>query len=677
MLARRRCSRLAGLLTLLLVPGCAAKPGGAPDEGDDPFKGRSTDQLAEGGRWIPPEDVRRIGEAQTGTYESAPYWDPSACSGRLLSGTAALGDHLTATFSGAHRYDGYNCRRNTADTSRMSVHGTGRALDIYVPLAGGDADNSLGDPIAHWLIEHATEIGVQLIIWDRTKWNISYSGRKDREYGGTHPHHDHLHIELTSAGATGATPWFRGAGMEAPPAEAPPPAGETIDPACNDTCPYARDGECDDGSLGGAVYCELGSDCSDCRGGAPAETGGTGGTATGLPHAGLTLDDMVIPYRGLANSTLAGTGMGDTEPYGERVSYAGGEFVRGTISHFGGPSDTGVSSTETGAITGERLRSLNSPEGASASTIASRPSDFYFVAMRWRYSPRGSSWLRNARVLVVAPDSGRAVVLRPVDWGPNTRTARIVDVSPQAIADLGVSTDADVLVSWAPAGTPLGVVGTSSGTGGTGTGGTGTGGTGTGTGSGTEGCTNTCRWAGDGACDDGGPGASFSVCALGTDCDDCGARTGGTTGTTPEPTPTPTSPPPSSSLCTNTCIYAGDGECDDGGPGSDYALCALGSDCDDCGSRSGGSTGSTGGTAGIGGSCTSASSCSGSLDCRAGVSDPSLHCCVAGYGTCSSGSDCCGYMDCVSGQCEPRDAGRACLAGGDCASGYCSGGRCG
>jgi hypothetical protein len=37
--------------------------------------------------------------------------------------------------------------------------------------------------------------------------------------------------------------------------------------------------------------------------------------------------------------------------------------------------------------------------------------------------------------------------------------------------------------------------------------------------------------------------------------------------------------------CSNTCPYAGDGECDDGGPASDYAVCTLGSDCDDCGWR--------------------------------------------------------------------------------------------
>ena len=38
-----------------------------------------------------------------------------------------------------------------------------------------------------------------------------------------------------------------------------------------------------------------------------------------------------------------------------------------------------------------------------------------------------------------------------------------------------------------------------------------------------------------------------------------------------------------SCTCTNTCEYANDGGCDDGGPGKDYSLCDLGTDCADCG----------------------------------------------------------------------------------------------
>lgn len=38
-------------------------------------------------------------------------------------------------------------------------------------------------------------------------------------------------------------------------------------------------------------------------------------------------------------------------------------------------------------------------------------------------------------------------------------------------------------------------------------------------------------------------------------------------------------------VCENTCESTGDGECDDGGEGSDFDVCAYGTDCDDCGPR--------------------------------------------------------------------------------------------
>lgn len=37
--------------------------------------------------------------------------------------------------------------------------------------------------------------------------------------------------------------------------------------------------------------------------------------------------------------------------------------------------------------------------------------------------------------------------------------------------------------------------------------------------------------------------------------------------------------------CTNTCVTANDGECDDGGANSLYSICDLGTDCADCGPR--------------------------------------------------------------------------------------------
>lgn len=109
-------------------------------------------------------------------------------------------------------------------------------------------------------------------------------------------------------------------------------------------------------------------------------------------------------------------------------------------------------------------------------------------------------------------------------------------------------------------------------------------------------CRNTCRYASDNDCDDGGPGAEFTICSFGTDCRDCGARNpGGTIDLPPPPSPSPpppsfsppspSPPPPTASSCGNTCNFADDDDCDDGGPGAEFGICALGTDCTDCGTR--------------------------------------------------------------------------------------------
>ena len=89
-------------------------------------------------------------------------------------------------------------------------------------------------------------------------------------------------------------------------------------------------------------------------------------------------------------------------------------------------------------------------------------------------------------------------------------------------------------------------------------------------------CTNTCSTAHDNECDDGGPGSLYSICALGTDCNDCGPRGAGAAAQVA---------PTGDTICTNTCGSSNDSECDDGGPNSLYSICSYGSDCADCGAR--------------------------------------------------------------------------------------------
>merc|ERR1740124_875505 len=124
-------------------------------------------------------------------------------------------------------------------------------------------------------------------------------------------------------------------------------------------------------------------------------------------------------------------------------------------------------------------------------------------------------------------------------------------------------------------------------------------------------CDNTClspfgneskQYTTNGLCQDGHTGADGAQCALGTDCDDCGARDylpppppppSPPPPLAPPPSPPPSSPPtPPPMLCSDECLahssgpggpYGNNSFCQDGSDGAVGASCAYGTDCTDCG----------------------------------------------------------------------------------------------
>jgi len=206
----------------LLLAACA----GGEDVGKVDFA------LSQPGPWDIPAETLAIGDTQHVSYTGAGPWvGSSGCGGSLLSGTAELRDWLGAAYPQVTHIGGYSCRAINGDGTRMSVHATGRALDIMLPRDAGEADNDLGDPIGNYLIEHAEEIGIQYIIWDRWTWGAARTaGAKERSYGGAHPHDDHLHIELSPEAAAGETPWFAsGRPLPESTCDALPPTGGTVE----------------------------------------------------------------------------------------------------------------------------------------------------------------------------------------------------------------------------------------------------------------------------------------------------------------------------------------------------------------------------------------------------------------------------------------------------------------
>lgn len=142
--------------------------------------------------------------------------------------------------------------------------------------------------------------------------------------------------------------------------------------------------------------------------------------------------------------------------------------MRGGCSHFANPDDASTRGRKMG-ISGEP---------------ADNPNDQWYCAMRFNYcqiqdDPSNKYWVKpvpgtsdlrlksilpNLRLKVTNPATGKAVVVRPADWGPGAWAKpggpkyRVVDLSAGALAALGASTDDTVQVEWVDRNTPVGLV---------------------------------------------------------------------------------------------------------------------------------------------------------------------------------------------------------------------------
>ena len=130
--------------------------------------------------------------------------------------------------------------------------------------------------------------------------------------------------------------------------------------------------------------------------------------------------------------------------------------THGKVGVFGGPKDRGVKPDDKLALpTGrhfvyERVRTL-------------KPESFY-CAMRWDYhllhkSPEeGKRWWANRKLLVTNSKTGKAVVVRAVDYGPHENTGLDIGISPGAADALGVEVGDEVDIAFADQKAPQGPV---------------------------------------------------------------------------------------------------------------------------------------------------------------------------------------------------------------------------
>ncbi|MBK8172481.1 MAG: hypothetical protein IPK60_19365 [Sandaracinaceae bacterium] len=206
-----------GLIALCVTTACVAN-------GPAEHVGAAQGELARSGPWAIPADVLALAASQeVPMTEGGPWVGSSGCSGTFTQGARALGDYIRDNFPQVTSYGGYSCRAIVGDAQWMSVHGTGRALDLFIPVdravsGEANADNSKGDVVANWLIANAEYIGIQRVIWDRYLWQSDdWGDGRATPYNspGSHPHNDHIHMELSVEGGQRATAFFSGP-MDAP-----------------------------------------------------------------------------------------------------------------------------------------------------------------------------------------------------------------------------------------------------------------------------------------------------------------------------------------------------------------------------------------------------------------------------------------------------------------------------
>ncbi len=121
----------------------------------------------------------------TGGISSAPCADGSAVEDGLVPDTIRVHRAVCALFPGVDSYGGVR-------SGDSGEHGSGQALDIML------SDSSLGDDVAAWVRDHASELGVSEVIWEQKIWTVQRSseGWRPMEDRGsaTANHYDHVHV---------------------------------------------------------------------------------------------------------------------------------------------------------------------------------------------------------------------------------------------------------------------------------------------------------------------------------------------------------------------------------------------------------------------------------------------------------------------------------------------------
>lgn len=297
----RKEGALLGLSCLLAA--CAA------NESDFAASG-----VAVPGRWTPPARTMTLSNPQyvpvvnapriTGTCTSTcptNVWgtcrDP-ACTGQL-AGTLEIQRYVLNRWTFARPGGDFSCRRNSNPNAcdYLSVHAIGRAIDVMIPMAGSDADNTLGDQIANWLIENAEYVGIQRVIWDGKYWSGNRVNDHFRDIeANASQHTNHIHVEVSVDAAARRTRFFT---MGAPPMTCPVVCYGNA--AVRADCTYT-----DCAAMGQVCVADPAPRCAPSE--SPASVRNAGATISAATRAGgITRFQAIAPTRLFDTRTPAGS----------------------------------------------------------------------------------------------------------------------------------------------------------------------------------------------------------------------------------------------------------------------------------------------------------------------------------------------------------------------------------
>jgi hypothetical protein len=148
-------------------------------------------------------------------YDDAASWSGGKnCTGGFTVGAKRLQAWIRANW-GAATIQGYNCRPNTADRSKTSIHGVGRASDWFRKAGNAAQAAQVASFIQRMSANGAAmarAMGVQYWIWNRQQYSVKGNSVARSRYTGPNPHTDHVHIEQNLAGSKLQTSYWRLAG---------------------------------------------------------------------------------------------------------------------------------------------------------------------------------------------------------------------------------------------------------------------------------------------------------------------------------------------------------------------------------------------------------------------------------------------------------------------------------